>query len=139
MPRSFELLEHPSDIGILARGASREEALIALSHGLTSIMVDPAVFKPLAEREFHVGGPDAEAQIINWLNEMLFFFDTEDLVFVEFTIDSWTADKLTGRARGETFDLSRHELRTSVKAATYHQFNLTKTGTGWELRVFMDL
>jgi SHS2 domain-containing protein len=139
MAAVFELLEHPSDIGILGRGASREETLVAVSHGLTEVMVDVDGFRPSTERVFRIGGQDAEAQIINWLNEILFFFDTEALVFTEFAIDSWSAQELLGRAWGETVDLNRHELRTSVKAATYHQFDFRQTEHGWELRVFIDI
>src|SRR5579862_2383257 len=118
----FQLLEHPSDIGILARGSTREEALIAASHGLVSILADPSPFRPLEERYIKAPGRDETAQIINWLNEILFFFDTDGMVFVEFQIDSWTDTEIVGRARGERFDIDRHEFRTAVKATTYHQF-----------------
>jgi SHS2 domain-containing protein len=139
MAMSFDLLEHTSDIGLLARGDNREEALIAASHGLASIQVDPVAFRPVEERYFRAPGSDEAAQIVNWLNEILFFFDTESLVFVEFAIDSWTSDQITGRARGERFDVERHELRTSVKAATYHQFESHAIPGGWEIRVFVDV
>jgi SHS2 domain-containing protein len=135
----FELLEHPSDVGILARGQTRDDALVALSQGLVSILVDPAPFRPLEEREFRAPGPDEAAQIINWLNEILFFFDTEGLVFVEFEIDSWTDGEISGRVRGERFDAGRHEFRTAVKAATYHQFESHDSPDGWEIRVFVDV
>jgi len=135
----FELLEHPSDVGILARGQTRDEALVALSHGLVSILVDPAPFRPSEERLFRASGPDEAAQIINWLNEILFFFDTEGLVFVEFEIDSWTESEISGRVRGERFDAGRHEFRTAVKAATYHQFESHDSPVGWEIRVFVDV
>ena len=135
----FELLEHPSDIGVLARGATRGEALVAASQGLVSILVDPAPFRPLEERYFKAPGSDEAAQIVNWLNEILFFFDTENLVFVEFGIDSWTPDEITGHAKGERFDLERHEFRTAVKAATYHQFENHEIPDGWEIRVFVDV
>ena len=135
----FELLEHTSDVGILARGTTREEALISTSHGLVSILVNPASFRALEERYFKAPGPDDAAQIVNWLNEILFFFDTEGMVFVEFVIDSWTRDEIAGRARGERFDIERHEFRTGVKAATYHQFESHQTPDGWEIRVFVDV
>src|ERR1041384_4553897 len=122
MPREFELLEHTSDIGVRASGATREEALIAASHGLVSILADPTPVQALEERYFRAPGLDEAAQIVNWLNEILFFFDTEGMVFVDFTVDSWTAEEVIGRARGERFDTDRHEFRTAVKAATYHQF-----------------
>jgi SHS2 domain-containing protein len=136
----FQLLEHTSDVGVLARGANREEALIEASKGLVSILVDPAGFHPRIERYFKATGMDDATQIVNWLNEILFFFDTEDLVFVEFHIDSWTEREIAGRARGERFDADRHEFRTAVKAATYHQFSSQAIkGTGWELRIFVDV
>ena len=139
MALEFELLEHTSDIGVLGRGNTREEALIAVSKGLVTILVDPAPFQPAQERYFKAPGSDEAAQVVNWLNEILFFFDTEGMVFVEFSIDSWTSSEITGRARGERFDVERHEFRTAVKAATYHQFESRQTATGWEFRVFVDV
>jgi SHS2 domain-containing protein len=139
MAFEFELLEHTSDIGILARGRNREEALIAVSHGLVSILVNPTEFRASEERYFKAPGPDEDAQIVNWLNEILFFFDTEDMVFVQFAIDSWTSSEITGRAKGERFDIDRHELRTGVKAVTYHQFQSHAVEKGWEIRVFVDV
>ena len=139
MTAEFEFLEHPSDIGVLARGATRQEALVAVSRGLVSIIVNPANLKPVEERYFKATGSDEAAQIVNWLNEILFFFDTEGMVFVEFEIDSWSSDEILGRARGERLDLDRHEFRTAVKAATYHQFESHQTPRGWEIRVFVDV
>jgi SHS2 domain-containing protein len=139
MTIEFQLLEHTSDIGVLARGANLQEALIAASHGLISILVDPAGFQPLEERSFKASGRDSTAQIVNWLNEILFFFDTEGLAFVEFQIDSWTSEEITGLANGEHFDVDRHEFRTAVKAATYHQFQSRAVDGGWELQVYVDV
>jgi SHS2 domain-containing protein len=136
----FYLLEHPSDVGIFAQGTSPEDALIEASKGLVSILVNPENFRPLEERHFKSTGTDHAAQVVNWLNEILFFFDTEGMVFVEFAIDSWTLEGINGRALGERFDTDRHELRTAVKAATYHQFEAHSTAEGgWELRVFVDV
>jgi SHS2 domain-containing protein len=139
MALEFELLEHTSDIGVRARGSTREEALIAASRGLVSILVDPAPFKPAEQRYFKATGRDETAQIVNWLNEILFFFDTEGMVFVEFEIQSWTETEIIGHAKGERLDIDRHEFRTAVKAATYHQFKSEKTAHGWEIQVFVDV
>ena len=135
----YQLLDHPSDVGILSRGATREEALIEASHGLVSILANPSGFHPLEERYFKAPGRDDAEQIINWLNEILFFFDTEAMIFVEFAIESWDSGEIIGRARGERLDSERHELRTAVKAATYHQFESHPVDGGWELRIFVDV
>jgi SHS2 domain-containing protein len=136
----FELLEHPSDIGLLGRGISRDRALIEASKGLTSIMVDPSGIQALERRVLQVTGEDPPSQVVNWLNEILFLFDTEGLMLADFAIDSWTATVIRGEARGERFDPARHELRTAVKAATYHQFDMRQSEGGiWEVRVFVDV
>jgi SHS2 domain-containing protein len=136
----FQLLEHTSDVGILSRGSDRKDALIEASRGLVSILVDPAAFRPLEERYFKATGSDEAAQVVNWLNEILFFFDTEGMVFVQFDIDYWTDAEIIGRARGERFDIDHHEFRTAVKAATYHQFSSRATADGaWEFRIFVDV
>lgn len=124
---------------MLASGATREEALIAASKGLASILVNPENIRPIEERYFKASGGDEAAQIVNWLNEILFFFDTEGLVFAKFEITSWPASEITGRAWGEFLDTARHEFRTAVKAATYHQFESHATPDGWEIRVFVDV
>jgi SHS2 domain-containing protein len=139
MSSEFELLEHTSDIGVRARGATRADALVAASRGLVSILVDPSNVQPVEERHFHARGSDEAAQIVDWLNEILFFFDTDGLVFAEFTIGSWTESGIVGSARGERFDGERHEFRTAVKAATYHQFESRGTPDGWEITVFVDV
>ena len=139
MAPEFELLEHTSDIGVLARGATREEALIAASMGLVSVIASVEKIRPYEERYLKATGMDEAAQIVNWLNEILFFFDTEGLIFVEFAIASWTVDEITGYARGEFMDTTKHEFRTAVKAATYHQFESHPAPDGWEIRVFVDI
>jgi SHS2 domain-containing protein len=135
----FEILEHPSDAGILARGRTREEALVEASRGLTSIIVNSYGIEPREERLFRASGSDDGAQIVDWLNEILFFFDTEGMVLVDFAIDSWTDREIVGRAQGNFYDPARDELRTAVKAVTYHQFQSHETPDGWEIRVFVDL
>ena len=135
----FEILEHPSDVGILARGSDRQEALLELSRGLVSIIVSTEGIEPTEEREFRADGSDDEAQIVNWLNEILFFFDTEGFVPVDLRITSWNNHMLIGRARGVFFDPARHEFRTAVKAATYHQFASRPVSGEWEIRAFVDV
>src|SRR5262245_34220445 len=135
----FEILEHPSDAGILARGRTRQEALIEASRGATSIIVNPQGIEIREERAFRASGSDDGAQIVDWLNEILFFFDTEGIVLVDFAIDSWTDREIVGRAGGDFYDPARHEFRTAVKAVTYHQFASHATPDGWEIRVFVDL
>ena len=41
--------------------------------------------------------------------------------------------------RGECFDPVRHRIEREIKAVTYHQASVTKTGDGWLARVVFDV
>ena len=87
-------------------------------------------------------GPDAVGPALNQPHVRPMDFTgrpVKGMVFVEFDIESWNTDEVIGRARGERFDIDRHEFRTAVKAATYHQFESHPTPQGWEIRVFVDV
>ena len=139
-PGQFQLLPHPSDVGVRARGGSREEALVAASRGLTSVMVNPDTVELQVEQPLRGTGADEAAQkIVAWLNDILYRFDADRLVLRDFSIMAWASDGIVGVGRGEKFDPARHSLRTAVKAVTYHQFDLRRTDRGWQLQVFLDL
>src|SRR5262245_6720787 len=140
MAVGFRLLEHTSDIGVLARGSTREEALVGASLGLGSILVErPYAIRWDEERFIKASGPDEAAQVVDWLNEIVFFFDTEGMVFGWLEIDTWTSNDIVGRVFGMRLDPYRHDYRTAIKAVTYHQFESHPTPKGWEIRVFVDV
>ena len=46
---------------------------------------------------------------------------------------------LEGEALGEKIDLNRHELKTEVKAATYHGLKVEKTDDECRVRCVVDV
>jgi len=40
---------------------------------------------------------------------------------------------------GEPYDEARHEIKTTVKSATYHQLEVARRGNGWRAAVIFDL
>lgn len=135
----WELLDHPSDVGIRAWGPTRADALCAASQGLSAVLADPTSIEPKVQCSLFSEGRDEAEQVVGWLNELIFHFDTSGLLFREFRVESWEGRRIEGVATGEPFDPSRHELRTAIKAVTYHQYQSGPTANGWEFRVFVDV
>jgi len=42
-------------------------------------------------------------------------------------------------ARGEVLDPARHEIKTGIKAVTYHQLYVEESEGGWETQVIFDI
>ena len=76
--------------------------------------------------------------MVEWLNELIYRFDTENIIFKRFDITELDNTRLKARSYGEKVDNSRHELRTGVKAATYHLLKVDKDD-GYKVQVILDI
>ena len=134
----YEVFEHTADLGLRVRGSTPEELFVDAATGLFATIVDLAGVRPAQERAFHVEGTERDYLLFDWLNELLYTFDSEHLLFCEF--DVWFDDTgLTGRARGEPLDAARHELDHEVKAITYHGLKVQQQGDQWLAEVIVDI
>ena len=76
--------------------------------------------------------------LFDWLKELLYYFDSEHLLFSRFQVQV-TEDGLTGTAWGEPVDRDRHPLSHEVKAITYHGLRVDAESTGWLAEVIVDI
>jgi SHS2 domain-containing protein len=135
----FEILEHPADVGFRAWGKSLEEVFANCARALISIILDPSDITPTQHWELSADGSDLESLLVNWLNEVLYYVDTRRLAFDSFSIAITESCKLSCEASAEERTPAKHPVRVSVKAVTYHQLRLSKTGETWIAEVFVDV
>jgi SHS2 domain-containing protein len=149
-PASHQPLEHTADLGVELDAPTLEalyaEAAIALTDTLTPV----AGVRREVEREVRVEAADAELLLVDYLNELLFRFETEGLLVARAQVEidgdldgeaSSTTPRLRLRATvsGEGYDESRHPLRSLVKAVTYHGLRVWRDGDRFRARVLFDL
>jgi SHS2 domain-containing protein len=137
--RAYEVFEHTADIGIHAFGRTLPELFIHAAQGMESLMVAPEQVRESVSREIAVEGHDLVSLLIAWLNELIFLFDTEYLLFRTFEINAFTETSVKGRASGEPYDAQRHELSSAIKAVTWHEAAVEPTGDGYKARIIFDI
>lgn len=135
----FRLIEHTADIGIEARGDSRQELFVAAACGLRDILLGGVNIRHDTEVSVEVQGADDGELLVNWLNEIIFLFDTKFLLPAAFAIERLEKNHLNARVTGATFDPALHSVEREVKAATYHQLFLEQRSGIWFARIFLDL
>ena len=135
----FELLPHTADIGIRARGKDLPELFANAALGMMSIMADPAKVATTTTEQVSVEADDLPALLVEWLNELIFLIEAHEMVFSRFEIVSIDGTKLAAKAMGEPIDADKHELRTQVKACTYHDLKVGKEDSGWVAQVIFDI
>ncbi len=143
----YRLLDHTADVGIEATGKTREETLEAAALGLTAVLTGrehPHVLgRPEKELAFFVEAPDAPALVVAFLSELLWHFESEDLLWLGggVTIGSSHDAILRLDVRGNVLrhDPNRHGRGVEVKAVTYHDVAFQPHEGGWILRVLLDI
>jgi len=119
----FEEIDHTADVGIRAYGATASELFESAATGMFSLITDLRGVKPVGEEEIRLTAEDLPNLLVAWLSELLFLHETQNLLFSAFEVRV-RGTTLEAKARGETIDKKRHELKLAVKAVTYHRLSV---------------
>jgi SHS2 domain-containing protein len=142
-PFRFEPIEHTADAGIEVRASTRDELFAGAAVALADTVAFVAALEPRLERRVHLEADDTELLLVDFLNELLFLFETEGVLFceVEVSLSDLGGGRLAldSRLRGEVYDADVRELRTPLKAVTYHGLKVEECGPGWRARVIFDV
>jgi SHS2 domain-containing protein len=136
--KDFEILEHTADIGIIAYGADLKQAFANAAKGLSSLITDPGGVEERLHRDIELSAADEESLLVDWLNELVFYFDAEGVIFRRFEISRLNNRHLKARGYGEKVDSARHDLKRGVKAATYHMLKVERD-KGYRIQVLFDI
>ncbi len=131
----FFEVDHTADWALRVRGASLPELFINAARGMYAITVDAPEVQPQVERQIHVTGVDAEALLVNWLNELLYYTEVEGLVFGRFEITSFAPDQLRAVARGQL----GVPLRKQIKAVTFHNLKIVLSEGVYQVTLVFDV
>jgi len=139
MKSGFRILEHPSDLGIEAWGNDLAEVFRQSALALTSLVVEPTSVRALERRTLQIRGTDTENLLVRWLSEILYLYDGEDFLVSEAEVQNIDETTIDSTLVGEILDMTVHELRTDVKAVTYHQLKVSHETGNWRAIVYLDL
>ena len=135
--KRFQLIEHTADVGLVAYGETLTEAFANAAYGLFSIIAELKTVKEVESRQLELSEEDPEALLFEWLNSLIYLFDVEMILFKRFEITDFDRRRLRATCHGEKYDPSRHQLKTGVKAATYHMLKVD--GDKNQVQVIFDI
>jgi len=138
MAKKFELIDHTADIGIVAYGADLKEAFANAAYALFSLMVDLDDVSESLCREARVTADNREDLLVEWLNELIYIFDVDNVLLKRFEITKLTDKSLRANCFGEKIDPRRHRIKMGIKAATYHMLQVEE-GNGCRAQVLLDI
>ena len=131
----FEEVEHTADLALKVHGHSLEEIFANAAYGLFSLMADLDNLSPSVNHEVHLGAPDRESLLVDWLNELLYLHEVEEETYTRFEIETLSSTMLLATIWGAKTTTSK----LTVKAATFHNLEIKETEDGYLVTVVFDV
>lgn len=135
----FEVFDHTADVGLRVRAASLDELFHDAAQAFFSILVaNPVEIRTSERRTVRLSGESLEYLLLDWLNELLYLFEHERLLFSTFSVHVSELN-LEAVCQGEPIDFARHRMEHEVKAITYHRLRVEREGDHWVAEVILDI
>lgn len=137
--KPYELIDHTADIGIKAYGKDWKELFANAAYGMFDILADLKNVQIKQSLKIELEAPNIEELFLSWLSELLYQHNGKQMILKKFLISNLTEKALSARVQGERLDLSRHRLKTEIKAVTYHGLCVQKVKDLWQGEVIFDV
>jgi SHS2 domain-containing protein len=137
--KRFEILDHTADIGLIVYGENLKTLFENAGEAFFRLITDLKKVRRRVEKRIEIEKEDLERLMVDWLSELLYFHDVENLLFKGFKVESVGENGLKAVVKGEPFQEGVHVIKTEIKAVTYHQIEVLKKKGSWRAQIIFDL
>jgi SHS2 domain-containing protein len=132
----FEVVEHTADWALRIHGRDLKQLFTNAARGMASLLVaDPSHLATNERRQLDLEAFDTETLLVDWLGELAFLAEEEQLVFHQFELREMSDRRLSAVIVGGRAErLDKH-----IKAVTYHNLEIVTTDTGLTATVVFDV
>ena len=138
-PDWLHMIDHTADIGIAVQADDMPMLFERAAWGMFHIIAELSNVEPADATEVSVQAPDREALLVRWLSELNFIHQTENTVFSRFEVSACDNTHLAATAWEQPILPGRCNIRTEIKAVTFHQLRIRRRKALWEARVLFDV
>ena len=135
----FEPIDHTADVGYRLFAPTLAELFAIAGRALFDAITELDTIQARLQKPVSVNATDREALLVAWLSELNFLCLTEFMLFKHFDIQSLSETHVMALVHGEKIDPQRHEIKTEIKAVTYHGLYIRETKQDWEAQVIFDV
>jgi SHS2 domain-containing protein len=136
--REFEFIAHRADVALLARGDTLENLFLAALQGMNQILKQGFCESrhPIAIRQkLFLRSVDFSSLLIDFLSEVLTLSYEEKAVFCQVDSLNLSPHSLQAEIGGSRVN----QFDEDIKAVTYHQAEIQKKGSGYEIQIIFDI
>jgi SHS2 domain-containing protein len=138
----YRFIDHTADVAADLTGGTLGELFLSAAQALTDTITELSAVRPSVTQSVTLESGAVEDLLVDWLNELLYRFEVQDVLFSDGSVEVEDCDgrwHLAATVAGEPYDPARHPARVLVKSATYHGLNIRHEQGTWSARVVFDI
>ena len=135
---NYEIVDHTADWALRVWGHTLADLLRNAAIGMNSLMTgSPSTSSEMESetRTLTLDAFDSETLLVDWLTELAYFAEMEQLIFPTITLSNITPTHLEANIQGGIIP----ELAKHIKAVTYHNLEIIETDDGLETTIVFDV
>jgi len=132
--RAYEI-DHTADRALRVWGKTQADLFIGSARGMVRLMADLDAVAATTWRQVRLEAADVETLLVRWLNELLFRMEAEGLLFSDFRVDLSSDNRLVAHLGGDRGQVTK----AHIKAATFHDLEIIRDGSGWSTVITFDV
>ena len=133
-PQGFLEVEHTADWELHVWGPELGALFVQAAVGMYQLSGTVLEAGNRITRELRLEAADPEALLVSFLSELLFWGETENLAFDEFSVQV-ADEKVWGDVSGSRIAAQDKE----IKAVTVHQLEIRESTVGLEVNIVFDV
>ena len=135
MKKQFEEIEHTADIAMRVWGRDLTELFANAAYAMGYMLTDVEDVVPTVTETIELEAEDVEILLVDWLSELLFLGERDNLVFTRIDGLQVTPNRLRAAVQGGPVQ----ERRSHIKAVTFSELHITQTNRGYETVIVFDV
>lgn len=132
--RSWREVEHTADLALEIWGLSLADLFRNAALGVAELLGGSPAGKQYS-KSFQLEAPDPETLLVDWLSELLFWIEEDELVLIDIQIGAVSETNIIGEATGRKgADPGRH-----IKAVTFNDLAIQSNQEGFKTTIVFDV
>ncbi len=132
---NWKEVDHTADVAIWICADSLEDLFLTSAEAMFEMVAEPEDVPPSTLRNVNLEAMDREALLVDWLNELLYLHERDEIVMVKIVFEQLCATKLWARIEGAPVKA----YYRGIKAATFHNLVIEQYGDGLRTTIVFDI
>lgn len=137
----YELIDHTADMGMVVRARTFQGLFVNVAKALVEIVLGKEFYKGEEVKAVHieVDATDLVDLMVRWAGEVLYLLEGKRLIFLDAQELHVRGCFLASKVLAIPFEEEHHEIKTYLKAVTYHQAEVKHIDGLWTACLIFDV